>query len=513
MSTNANADYQFEYSRVPYPGAADALMQIRNLETLAGIFELQPTPISKCRVLELGCADGTNLLPFAEEFPESLFVGVDLAEQRIQEAVNGAAAAGITNAAFYAANITTIGPELGQFDYILCPGVFSWVAIDEREALLRACRQLLTPNGIAAISFNVLPGWNIRGTVRDLIRHHVRVFDEPKEKIAEARRVVEFLADQTRRDTPHGMLYAQAHEHLKTATDHYVYHDYISNKNQPYFFHEFQSFLEANRLQFVSDADFSQTAATSLPNEARQTLNNTPFLQREQLLDFLQNTSYRRAVVCRSEPNVNRRIDYRSIQDLTMTLRQSFAGAHFAPTSDAPLILNYEGGSLTVVDPLGKIALKHLSDVWPTPVHVAELYEISRRQLSDSRSKHDNPDGPKNLGQSLLAAICAGVANVYRTPPKIATRLSSRPRATSFARLRAKQGGAVINQWHTTAAGLNSDERFVLSLLDGTREFTDIALAVQEWRERNPGEHIGSAIDGTTQILQHLLSDQLLLTD
>src|ERR1700741_703310 len=42
-------------------------------------------PASQCRVLELGCATGGNLIPMAHSLPESRFVGIDLSRRQIAD--------------------------------------------------------------------------------------------------------------------------------------------------------------------------------------------------------------------------------------------------------------------------------------------------------------------------------------------------------------------------------------------------------------------------------------------
>ena len=62
-------------------------------------FGMRPAPVEQCRVLELGCGDGGNLIPMAYTLRGSEFVGVDLGARGIaigQEMVaERAAAAGL----------------------------------------------------------------------------------------------------------------------------------------------------------------------------------------------------------------------------------------------------------------------------------------------------------------------------------------------------------------------------------------------------------------------------------
>ena len=59
------------YDEVPYESHPYAQTHPSRLATIATLFGLSATPVEKCRVLELGCASGGNIVPMAEMFPES----------------------------------------------------------------------------------------------------------------------------------------------------------------------------------------------------------------------------------------------------------------------------------------------------------------------------------------------------------------------------------------------------------------------------------------------------------
>lgn len=507
-------DGGFQYDRVDYPGVADGVIQLRNLEAVASVLGLNPGGINACRVLEIGCADGPNILPFAIEFPNSAFVGVDLVKDRVCEAQQASEKVGVGNAEFRHANVTEIDPSWGRFDYILCPGVFSWAAKEERDAILRACRDNLTENGIAAISYNVLPGWNFRGTVRELIRRHVRVFEGADKQIQEARRAVEFIARATSESTPHGQMYRNVRDSLRISTDHYLYHDYISDRNEPFYFHQFAAMLEPFDLQFAAEADITQTAAMGVSAEATAALNRAPILDREQLLDFLVNTGYRRSVVCRKDRKINRLIDHRSMESLSVALVRPFPDFEFDPGNTETIQLSWDGGSLNTSEPLGKAALKHLMNVWPQAVPVNELYPLACSLLP---SEFHTPlasdpdgliDGSAVLARSMLAAWGAGLARAWRTPPAVCTVVSERPRSSPFVRFCAENNRCIVNQWHGNVLDLTTQERALLSLLDGTRDLSELST---EFSRLHPS--LNSSPTAIRELTERFASNYLLLTE
>ena len=71
------------YDEVPYPSAVYAQTHPDRLAVIATLLGLKPAPVESCRVLELGCGDGWNLISMAYGLPESEFVGIDLATQPV----------------------------------------------------------------------------------------------------------------------------------------------------------------------------------------------------------------------------------------------------------------------------------------------------------------------------------------------------------------------------------------------------------------------------------------------
>src|ERR1035437_9398373 len=65
------------YDEVLYPSTPFSQTHPDRLATPATLFGMDPAPIHGCRVLELGCGDGGNLIPMAFENPGSQFLGLD----------------------------------------------------------------------------------------------------------------------------------------------------------------------------------------------------------------------------------------------------------------------------------------------------------------------------------------------------------------------------------------------------------------------------------------------------
>src|SRR4051794_6758842 len=79
------ADQANSYDEIPYGDNFFPYTHPIHLATMGLIFGIEPPPLDRCRVLELGCAGGGNLLPMALELPDAQFVGIDLSPRQIAE--------------------------------------------------------------------------------------------------------------------------------------------------------------------------------------------------------------------------------------------------------------------------------------------------------------------------------------------------------------------------------------------------------------------------------------------
>src|SRR5476651_2419944 len=71
------------YNEVQYPSAVYEQTHPDRLAMMATLCGMSPAPVERCRVLELGCGDGWNLITMAYGLPGSEFTGIDLASEPI----------------------------------------------------------------------------------------------------------------------------------------------------------------------------------------------------------------------------------------------------------------------------------------------------------------------------------------------------------------------------------------------------------------------------------------------
>ena len=170
------------YDVTDYPSRPYAQAHPERMGTVAALFGMNPARPSNCRVLEIGCNDAANLLALAVAYPKSEFVGFDLAAKPVERAIERVKQIGIENVRVFQGDVTQVGGELGQFDYIIAHGLYSWVPAPVRRHILRVCRELLQPNGIAYISYNAYPAGHMRDMVRAMTMFHAQNFSAPADR-------------------------------------------------------------------------------------------------------------------------------------------------------------------------------------------------------------------------------------------------------------------------------------------------------------------------------------------
>jgi SAM-dependent methyltransferase len=217
------------------------------------------TPATDFRVLELGCADGANLLPMAYYRPHATFVGVDGARTQIDAARARQTLLQLRNVEFVHADFSAaMSATSGQFDYILAHGVFSWVAEDVRDALLELCAERLRVGGLLYLNYNTRPGWNVRGLVREFLLAQTAGIAGLRVRAQRAQEVAsEVVASLDASAHPYSQLIANEFRFVNENHVSFVAHEYLAVENHAYWRSEFMALCGKYGFEHVADADFN----------------------------------------------------------------------------------------------------------------------------------------------------------------------------------------------------------------------------------------------------------------
>ena len=170
--------------------------------------------------LELGCGAGGNLIPMAQAMLGATFTGYDLSGVQVREAADLIRTLGLGNIKVEQRNILEVEEGADRFDYIICHGVFSWVPENVQDRIFSICRESLSQNGVALISYNTYPGWHMRESIRGMMRYHARQFDDPRTQVVQSRALLDFLVKSVDAEkSPYGMYLAGELKLLSATAD------------------------------------------------------------------------------------------------------------------------------------------------------------------------------------------------------------------------------------------------------------------------------------------------------
>lgn len=470
MSLRDEADLVREsYDRVPYASGSYHQTHPDHLATLALLHGLEAAPPARCRVLELGCSDGGNLIPMALELPASTFVGIDLSPRQIETGLAHVRELGLTNVDLRAMSILDVSildgaASLGTFDYVICHGVYSWVARDVQDRILAVCRDHLDPNGVAYVSYNALPGWHQRAFIRDLVLHATGGVEDPEARAARAFELIGFLSDATARDQDSwAQILRTTREQFDAWSDQptYLVHDYFERTNEPVYFHEFARRAAAHGLRYLADAEAPMNEHDNLGPEVAGKLRalSSDAMEQEQYFDFLVNRSFRRTLLVHES----------AVPDRTMQperMRRLHAATSARPVSSEPDLRpgvpetfeNEKGKPFASSHPAAKGVLVALAEAWPRSVS----FDALRVQLRDADDAL--------IADLLWSLYWSGVAELHVEPPHCADAIGDKPRASKLARLQASRGPMVTNLRRRVLKIDDPVAKFLLLQLDGTRD-------------------------------------------
>jgi methyltransferase-like protein/cyclopropane fatty-acyl-phospholipid synthase-like methyltransferase len=466
------------YDAVAYPGYAYARTHPDRLATQAVLFGLDPAPVDRCRVLEIGCGDGGNLVPMALDLPGSQFVGIDLAEQPVARGTALADDLGLSNVELRALDVQELPDDLGEFDYIVAHGLYSWIPPEPRDALIAACGRHLAPQGVAFVSYNAYPGSYLRDMARDVLLFHVSKFEDPALRVGQARALMELVVD-AQADTPYARVLREHMERLLDHRDWALYHDDLATVNTPVYFHEFVEHAGRHGLQFLAESELAESQLPGVPDHVAAALDQLPddVVVREQYMDFVRNRMFRQTLLCRAELRPRRTIGPEALAGL-------WIASPVRPAESDGDVATYQGprgSAIETADPLLKRALEIVGQFWPQAVAFEDLVDRARMAIASPGSVEEDR---RRLGDVLLRAAAGSLIHLHAHPPRVARRAGERPAASPLARHQAAQGNQVVTTLRHGSVRIDDPlAAFLLSRLDGTRDRTGLLADVSAFVE------------------------------
>lgn len=501
------------YDQVAYPGHAYPQTHPTRLGAMAQLLGLTPVPVERCRVLELACGDGANLIPMAVALPEATFVGVDVAARAVAAGREMVAELGLRNIELLAGDASALDRDLGEFDYVIAHGVYSWVPETVRDGLIATLKAHLAPSGIGYVSFSAYPGAYFRELVRELMLFHTGEGVSPTERLQHGMDFLRFVRAAHGPGTAYGAALDQEIRRVSQADPGYVFHDDFSETNDPIYFSAFAEHLATHELAYLCDATFDYFFDPRLSSAVRERITSYAggnIIAEQQYLDFIQGTPFRQTLVCHASSPMDRKRDPTRLFPLMAT-------AWLVPTEANPDILGptrvcFRSDDLRDIEteePLAKALLLELSQAWPEPRRVQHIFDSALKRIgatpAGTPQAHYEPQALRILERTFLTGAATRLISLWHGSLVGHGVPGERPLASPLARLQASRGELVTSLRHTTVRLQDAPARCLLELLDGTRTRDDL-LAVLRTRlaETDPASAHDLSLEALNRVLNGL---------
>ncbi len=441
-----NDPLRARYDAIPYRHGAVPESHPARTGAIARLLGIPAALPEGCRVLELGCGEGMNLLPLAERFPRAHFTGVDFSATQIATAETARTAAGLANARLVCADLREFELEPGAFDYIVAHGVYSWVTDEVKDRLLAVIGRGLAPAGVGYVSYNTQPGGGIGGSLRAVLLASLGPAPDPVRAGEMLRALAAAFASQP---GPQAVLMRELLDDMLAKPAAFLLHEELSAVNDPVAFLDFAAHATRHGLRFLAEAQFSSMPCEHLPDSARAPLAafvGDP-LQAQQFLDLLGNRRLRNSLLVRADAPPAGEPEAGVVRDCALML-------HMFPTDGridlAPgvtlRLAGRHGFTMDVVKPAQKAFFAALCEAAPARI----TFDAALRRAGELLAAGGlaEPPDPAQLAAGMLKLFTVDQLDLALAGTGAWLRTSPQPAPSPLMRHQARHALPVVSRWH-----------------------------------------------------------------
>lgn len=459
------------YEEMPYATLALRSADPNRLAAIARLYGIDTPSPTGASILEIGCGTGANLIHIAERFPGSRCIGVDMSERHIAEGQKIISATAITNVELRCGDIRAAALGHGEFDYIICHGLYSWVSASVQQQVLDLIASSLSEHGIAFVSYNVLPGWRQRGAVRDVMQSgalYSSVITGDESPDARLQGALDFLdlvgSVRSKEDDRYGRYLRESRERFKDSHPAYLFHEYLEEFNEPVLFSDFMRQAELHGLQFLSEAKPSLMSTDDLGPKVSEYLSRLGgnIVAQEQCLDMIRNRMFRETILCKGSHILKRDLKasvFKSIHFLT-----DYREVH---TKGSEAVFREVGGDRKITTPDDEHAavLKVVGSAGYAGISFSEILQRADEVLEQA------PD-ERGLMHILVRLWRSGFVDVALEATAVALSLEGPARISRLAHYQSQCEDALVTALQHRSFALSDEERTLLQICTGEGDFS-----------------------------------------
>ena len=454
------------------------------LGALARLHGINAAPVERCSILEIGCGDGGNLIPLAEVYPESHFVGIDISVDAIQKGRAEIAELGLNNITLRQGDISSEPIEQERYDYIVCHGVYSWVSPEVQHSILAQGRLALKPAGVFLVTYNTLPGWRQRGVLRDILGVGAgRRATHPLERCALGLDFLKLVAaEKSAMSTSFGKYMTEALERFESSDPSYIHEEFLGSYNEPLLFSDFVDRARRHDLQFLTEARVVMTSCDDLSPAAKEYLENmgSDYIAREQALDIFRNRTFRETLLCREDEVLDRGLRVETFKALRLVslyeaLEPGDVARGFRERVSGRVVSTPVGDC---TDTLGVI-----SSFGTAGACFADIFDRSRGSIEISER------------ELLVAAVTlwrSGFVEVATAPFRAIDCDHDSVRVTKYAQLQARSHPKVTSRSHDSYPLCEVERKALLLAHEGMSKHALVTLLLSEVHQKDSEAVINS---------------------
>jgi SAM-dependent methyltransferase len=462
------------YDLLPYKTLPQRDTNPSRMGAIARVLGIDAPSAGASSVLEIGCGTGGNLFPLAERFPESRFVGIDLSGRHIQDGIARSQELGLKNLELVCADFSDFSCKKGEFDYVICHGVYSWIPEKQQQLLMALVAQALALHGVAYLSYNVLPGWHQRGMIRDVLAFGAQIAggEGPETRVQTALEFLKLVADSRQqkkgagREDMYGSYLQEALQRLQAQDPSYIAHEYLEESNNPCTFTQFVADARARGLQFLLEAKPVYMSFNDLGQEPRDFFDQLgdDLILREQALDIFRNRAFRETLLCHEQHLIKRDLKASAFMESVFVSDYVALGGGIAQRDSVIRFAELSSGKeISLPAGLHAHILAALSSACAAGMKLTQIAEALQGKARDERE----------LMAALAALWSSGFIGIEQLPVPAARDLSGIAHISKLAHLQAERGEAVATLRHQSFEP-SAAEREVLCRCDGKLLLADL---------------------------------------
>lgn len=496
-----------------YPSRVHEKATPMAMRRMGCLFGLVPSRVTESRILEVGCGAGANLISLSLLYPNARFKGIDESGDAITAARRTARELQVKNVNFE--KVSLVSHEIkGRYDYIIAPGIYSWISTEARSRLLAQVQIALTDNGLAYFSYNTYPGWNVARTVREMMMFHTRPFEDMATKASEAKKMLNFVvANNKDAESPYTVALKGEVDLLSNLEDYWFCKEYLSEINEPVYLADFVAAANSHGMTYVGDMDLEYMYLGNYHELAQSQLGElTTAVHQEQYMDFILNRRVRNTILSKAA-GVNRSITADKLKDFNFRLKLLPKAPITQDTYDEGVVglMSPASHDLTVkVTGRERIAfVEFMVSTHPKALSMDEICEGAQERAGQTTAEVKDA-----LGKFLVGSIASGLCVCDREPDLFVPNPTEKPAVFAFAGHQSRNSVLVNNARHQTIQLSNVDQR-IMPLLDGEREITALVGELEKSLENGDfqisveGKDKDGNVPDQSVLIQALIEERL----